>query len=130
MKKHARRGFGFRNASRLLFNQLSHAWRDPQINRIYDGCLTKGCVMTSMRSPSRSHGFCKRHARMQALERRRLKRMRGADESEGSDDDLEAPGGGFAKRRFQAAQAEAESDGKAARCTSFLGCAIQVAACA
>ena len=42
--------------------------------------------------------------------------MRG-DDSDGSDeDDVEAPAGGFAKRRFLAALAEADPEGKATRC--------------
>ncbi len=58
----------------------------------------------------------------QALERRRLKRMRGADDSDASDDDAaEAPAGGFAKRRFLAARAEAEPDGRARRCCPAYG---------
>lgn len=70
------------------------------------------------------------HARMQALERRRLKRMRG-DDSDGSDDEVEAPAGGFAKRRFQAQRAEADPEGKSTRCSPLrapLGCPCAFAA--
>ncbi len=62
---------------------------------------------------------CKLRECVQALERRRLKRMRGADGSDGSDDDAEAPAGGFAKRRFQAARAEADPEGKVTPCASL-----------
>ena len=65
---------------------------------------------------------CEWHACMQAMERRRLKRMRGGDDSDGGsdDDNAEAPAGGFAKRRFQAARAEADPGGKAAaRCATL-----------
>lgn len=46
------------------------------------------------------------NSRPQILERQRLKRMRGGDSDDATDDGLGAPAGGFAARRYKAARAE------------------------